>query len=140
MERQVLAAAREYHELMKRPPSRRGDTGALAALLEDDYTGTSRDGATVDKAQALGEYQTSQVTIESSSCPTRRCSPSTTAPSSKPDNPERGNQAGSRFDETTRYTTTWVLRGRWQNPGRPLLHASDRRSRRPALPSSIDRS
>ncbi len=106
-----LKSGRSYAELEKG-----GDIAALKRLLADEYTFTTRDGEMSGKPEELERYRTSQVRLEAAELVeqhVRVIDNGTAVETGK----IRcvGTNAGTPFDITARYTTTWVFWGdRWQ--------------------------
>ncbi|MEO7363330.1 MAG: nuclear transport factor 2 family protein [Gemmatimonadaceae bacterium] len=120
----VLRARREYNALLKRLGSGRsygeaeksGDIAALSQTLAAEYTSTNRDGVILDRTQDLQKYKTNQLTIASAELleqNVRTIDNSAAVETGKIRH--IGKNAGTPFDVTTRYTTTWAFYdGRWQ--------------------------
>ena len=124
MERQVTKAGQDYNGLMKRLRSgrsyaeleQRGDIGALARLLSDDYVGTSDDGELARKAQELDRYKSNQVRLASAELTEQQVlAIDNNAALETGTVRYTGTRGGTPFVLTSRYTATWVSSGSgWQ--------------------------
>jgi ketosteroid isomerase-like protein len=124
MERQVMQAGREYHELTQRLHSGRsyaelegsGDIAALTRVLAKDYTSTSDDGAITGQIGALSRGSTNPLRVESANLSDQKVlAIDNNAVVETGKVRYVGTNAGTRFERTERYTTTWVSWGRgWQ--------------------------
>jgi len=111
MEQQVLAASAAYDTLMK---SR--DKAAYERLLHADYTYTSEDGKLVSRADDIAYYTSGDMVINTVETTDKKVR--ITGNSSAVETGvfhATGAKKGKPFEETGRYTTTWVWRDlRWQ--------------------------
>jgi hypothetical protein len=111
MEQQVLAASAAYDSLMK---SR--DKSAYERLLHADYTYTSEDGKLVSREDDIAYYTSGDMVINTVETTDKKVR--ITGNSSAVETGAfhaTGAKKGKPFEETGRYTTTWVWRDlRWQ--------------------------
>jgi ketosteroid isomerase-like protein len=117
MERQVTQSGRAYLELVQRLRSGRsyvaletsGDIAALTRVFASDYTGTAEDGATTTKPQELARYTTSPIRLESAELLEQKVLAIDNNAAVETGKVRYvGTNAGTSFERTERYTTTWV--------------------------------
>ncbi|MCA1626059.1 MAG: nuclear transport factor 2 family protein, partial [Acidobacteria bacterium] len=112
MEQQVLKMGKEYGEMI-----RRGDAAAIERILADDYFYTDEKGKVKNKAEDLATYKNREYKIESveQSDQKVRVIGNNAAIETANFRVKGTGKDGKAFDDTYRYTTTWVWRGgRWQ--------------------------
>ncbi|CAN5670096.1 hypothetical protein BH24ACI2_BH24ACI2_16340 [soil metagenome] len=112
MEQQVLKMGKEYGEMI-----RRGDAAAIERILADDYLYTDEKGKVKNKAEDLATYKNREYKIESveQSDQKVRVIGNNAAIETANFRVKGTGKDGKPFDDTYRYTTTWVWRGgRWQ--------------------------
>ena len=112
MEAQVLKLGLEYNQMIKR-----GDTAAIEKLLADDYLYTTDDGKVVNKTEELAHYKNLKSKIESIETTDQkvRVLGNNSAVETATIRIKGTDKDGKPFDDTERYTTTWVWRDlRWQ--------------------------
>jgi ketosteroid isomerase-like protein len=112
MEQQVLKMGKEYGEMI-----RRGDAAAIERILADDYLYTDEKGKVKNKAEDLATYKNREYKIESveNSDQKVRVIGNNAAIETANFRVKGTGKDGKPFDDTYRYTTTWVWRGgRWQ--------------------------
>ena len=112
MEAQVLKLGLEYNQMIKR-----GDTAAIEKLLADEYLYTTNDGEVVNKTEVLAHYKNLKSKIESIETTDQkvRVIGNNTAVETATIRTKGTDKDGKPFDDTERYTTTWVWRDlRWQ--------------------------
>ena len=111
MEQQVLAASNMFDGIMK---SR--DKAAYERLLAPDYTYTTEDGKIVSRADDIAHFASPDVVINTAEASDKkvRITGNTSAVETGMYH-VTGMHKGKAFDETGRYTTTWIWKGmRWQ--------------------------
>lgn len=112
MEAQVLKMGLAYNEMI-----RRGDPAEIEKLLADDYLYTDEDGKVLTKEQDLATYKKRQSKIESIETTDQkvRIIGNSAAVETATFHVKGTEKDGKPFDQTYRYTTTWVFRNlRWQ--------------------------
>jgi uncharacterized protein (TIGR02246 family) len=112
MEQQVLKMGKEYGEMI-----RRGDAAAIEHILADEYLYTDEKGKVKNKAEDLATYKNREYKIESveNSDQKVRVIGNNAAIETANFRVKGTGKDGKPFDDTYRYTTTWVWRnGRWQ--------------------------
>ena len=112
MEAQVLKLGLEYNQMIVR-----GDTAAIEKILADDYLYTTDDGKIVNKTEELAHYKNLKSKIESIETTDQkvRVLGNNSAVETALIRIRGTDANGKPFDETERYTTTWVWRNlRWQ--------------------------
>jgi ketosteroid isomerase-like protein len=112
MEQQVLKMGKEYGEMI-----RRGDAAAIERILADEYLYTDEKGKVKNKAEDLATYKNREYKIESveNSDQKVRVIGNNAAIETANFRVKGTGKDGKPFDNTYRYTTTWVWRGgRWQ--------------------------
>ncbi len=112
MEQQVLKMGKEYGEMI-----RRGDAAAIERILADEYLYTDEKGKVKNKAEDLATYKNREYKIESveNSEQKVRVIGNNAAIETANFRVKGTGKDGKPFDDTYRYTTTWVWRGgRWQ--------------------------
>ncbi len=112
MEQQVLKMGKEYGEMIQR-----GDAAAIERILADDYLYTDEKGKVKNKAEDLATYKNREYKIESveNSDQKVRVIGNNAAIETANFRVKGTGKDGKPFDDTYRYTTTWVWRGgRWQ--------------------------
>jgi ketosteroid isomerase-like protein len=124
MERQVMKAGRDFHELTKRWSDGRsfaeretsGDVAALKRVLRDEYMCTCGGGEVRSKAQELDRYRNSEIRLESSELSEQKVlAIDNNAAVETGKIRYIGKEAGQSIDISKRYTTTWVNWGQgWQ--------------------------
>ncbi|CAN5360801.1 hypothetical protein BH10ACI3_BH10ACI3_21330 [soil metagenome] len=111
MEQEVIAVSKTYDAIMKNR-----DKAAFERLLHKDYLYTTEEGVLVSRAEEMARFTSGDVTISTSETMDQnvRITGNTSAVETGKYH-AIGTYKGKAFDETGRYTTTWVWRdGRWQ--------------------------
>jgi uncharacterized protein (TIGR02246 family) len=112
MEQQVLKMGQEYGKMIQR-----GDAVGIERILADDYLYTDEKGKVLNKTEDLATYKNRESKIESSEISDQkvRVIGNNAAIETANFRVKGTNKEGKPFDNTYRYTTTWVWRGgRWQ--------------------------
>ncbi len=112
MEQQVLKIGKEYGEMI-----RRGDAAAIERILADEYLYTDEEGKVKNKPEDLATYKDRKSKIESAETLDQkvRVIGNNAAVETGIFHVKGTDKDGKPFDDTYRYTTTWVWRGgRWQ--------------------------
>ncbi|CAN5262662.1 hypothetical protein BH20ACI2_BH20ACI2_25170 [soil metagenome] len=111
MEQQVMKAGQAYGEIMKRR-----DAPAFERLFADEYIYTSEEGKTRNKAEDIAHMTSPDMVIESSEISDQKVRVIGNGAAIETGMYKmKGKYKDNAFDETGRYTTTWVWRGgRWQ--------------------------
>jgi uncharacterized protein (TIGR02246 family) len=111
MEQQILAASQNYTDAMKKR-----DKAAFEGLLADEYMFTNEDGKTRTKAEDIAMMTSPDTVIQSASVSDQKLRIIGNGAAVETGvYKSTGMNKGKPFDETGRYTTTWMWRGgRWQ--------------------------
>ena len=112
MEQQVLKMGQEYSKMIQG-----SDTTAIEKILADDYLYTNEQGKVKNKAEDLASYKDRKSKLESVETTDQkvRVIGNNAAIETGTFRVKGTDKDGKPFDETERYTTTWVWRGgRWQ--------------------------
>jgi uncharacterized protein (TIGR02246 family) len=112
MEQQVLKMGQEYGKMIQR-----GDAVAIERILADDYLYTDEKGKVLNKTEDLATYKNRESKIESAELLDQkvRVIGNNAAIETGAFRVKGNNKEGNPFDDTYRYTATWVWRGgRWQ--------------------------
>ncbi|MEO8073640.1 MAG: nuclear transport factor 2 family protein [Acidobacteriota bacterium] len=112
MEAQVLKMGQEYSEMIKR-----GDAAEIEKILADDYLYTDEKGKVLNKAEDLATYKDrkSKFELVETTDQKVRIVGNTTAVETGTFHVKGTDKDGKPFDETERYTTTWMARnGQWK--------------------------
>jgi hypothetical protein len=111
MEQQVMNAGLAYNEMLKR-----NDVAVMERMLAKEYMYTSSEGTFTSKEQEIARHKSGKIKFEIAETTDQKVriigngSAIETATFRA-----KGTNDGKPFDETERYTTTWVWRdGRWQ--------------------------
>lgn len=111
MEAQVLKMGQEYGKMIER-----GDATAIEKILADEYLYTNEKGQVKNKAEDLAGYKTGEtkITFTETTDQKVRVIGNNVAVETGTFR-IKGTNKGKAFEETDRYTTTWVWRDlRWQ--------------------------
>ena len=112
MEAQVLKMGQEYGKIILR-----GDAAEVERILADEYTYTNEKGEVKNKAEDVAGYKDRKSKLESAETTDQkvRLIGNNVAIETGTFRVKGTDKDGKPFDETERYTTTWVWRGlRWQ--------------------------
>lgn len=111
MEQQVMKAGQGYGAMHKNR-----DKAGFERLFADEYIYTSESGVTRNKAEDIAQMTSSDLTIESTEISDQKVRIIGNGAAVETGiYKTKGKNKGKSFDETGRYTTTWVWRGgRWQ--------------------------
>ncbi|CAN5780174.1 hypothetical protein BH24ACI3_BH24ACI3_04420 [soil metagenome] len=111
MEQEILNASNSYGAALKNR-----DKSAFERLLADDYMFTNEEGKTRNKAEDIAMMTSPDTAFESAEVSDRKIRVLSNASAVETGTwRAKGTNKGKAFDETGRYTTTWVWRGgRWQ--------------------------
>lgn len=111
MEQEVLKASSDYTEAMNRR-----DKAAFERILADDYFFTNEEGMTRTKAEDIAKMTSADGALESLTISDQKIRILSNGSAVETGMfKAKGTNKGKAFDETGRYTTTWVWRGgRWQ--------------------------
>ncbi len=111
MEAQVMKAGQNYGELLQRK-----DRAGLERLFHDDYMFTDDDGTTRNKAEDIKMMTRPDLTIESEELIDQKVRlVGNNGAVETGIYKVKGTSKGKPFEETGRYTTTWIARnGQWK--------------------------
>lgn len=112
MEAAVLKLGQQYGEMIKR-----GDAAEIEKILDDDYFYTDEKGKVMNKTEDLATYKNRRSKIEfvETSDQKVRIVGNNVAVETGTFRVKGTDKDGKPFDETERYTTTWVARnGQWK--------------------------
>ena len=112
MEAQVLKMGQEYGKMIQR-----GDATEIARILADEYLYTNEKGETKNKAEDVAGYKDRKSKLESVETTDQkvRVVGNNVAIETGTFRVKGTDKDGKPFDETERYTSTWVWRDfRWQ--------------------------
>lgn len=111
MEAQVMKAGQNYGELLKRK-----DRAGLERLFDDNYMFTDEDGTTRNKAEDINMMTRPDLTIESEELIDQKVRVVGNNGAVETGTYKvKGTSKGKPFEETGRYTTTWIARnGQWK--------------------------
>jgi ketosteroid isomerase-like protein len=112
MEQQVLKLGQEYSKMIQR-----GDAAAIAQVLAEDFTYTDEKGKILNKTEDLATYKDRKSKFELTETTDQkvRVIGNNAAVETGIFHVKGMDKDGKPFDDTYRYTTTWVWRGgRWQ--------------------------
>jgi len=112
MEAAVLKMGQKYNEMIVR-----GDAAEIEKILADEYLYTDDKGKVLNKTEDLATYKNRQSKIESAETTDQkvRVIGNNAAVETGTFHVKGTDKDGKPFDETERYTTTWVARnGQWQ--------------------------
>ena len=111
MEAEVMKAGQSYGELLQRK-----DRAALERLFDDNYIFTDDDGSTRNKAEDITRMTRADLTIESTEIIDQKVRVVGNNGAVETGTFKvKGTSKGKPFEETGRYTTTWIARnGQWK--------------------------
>lgn len=112
MEQQVLKMGKEYGEMI-----RRGDAAAIEKILADEFLYTDEKGKVLNKMEDLATYKDRKSKLELAETTDQkvRVIGNNAAIETGTFRVKGTDKDGKPFDDTERYTATWVWRGgRWQ--------------------------
>ena len=112
MEQQVLKMGQEYGKMIQR-----GDAAAIEKVLAEEFLYTNEKGEVKNKTEDLATYKDRKSKLESAETTDQkvRVIGNGAAIETGTFRVKGTDKDGKPFDETERYTTTWVWRGgRWQ--------------------------
>lgn len=112
MEAAVLKMGQEYNNMIMR-----GNAAEIEKILADDYLYTDEKGKVLNKTEDLATYKNRQSKIESAETTDQkvRIIGNNAAVETGTFHVKGTDKDGKPFDETERYTTTWIARnGQWK--------------------------